>query len=152
RIVTVIDEHEPRPRLDQATGQQAALANFGAPVALADAVRLRRQVERPADGRRQEHLERPAVLPAERLARAGLVGDPQRGVEALSQRTPLAQARRVEAGLQAQALLVELVLAGLLDAGREVLVARPAAGAKRGIASPQPAAHEHVDRRRPGPG
>jgi hypothetical protein len=64
-----VDADQRHARLDQPPGQETALAEAGAAVALADAGRLAAEVERLAGGRRRDQVER---LPPVRVAPAAL--------------------------------------------------------------------------------
>src|SRR5581483_3602074 len=100
--------------------------------------------ERLADRRSQQHVEGPLVLPADRLRHPGLLQPPEASVQLLPERAASFQAAGIDVGGQPEGLLVELLLAGLLDLGREVLVPGLAAGAERVVLPAEPAADEQV--------
>ena len=109
-IVAVIDHDERAPGLDQPPRQQAAPADLGAAVALADAVGSRPRSNARADGRRQQHVEG-AADSASATRRRPAFGVAQAAVELLAQRPAVREPRR-RPGLAGRfsALLVELLL------------------------------------------
>src|SRR5262249_61607012 len=105
------------------------------------------QVERTANSRREQHLERSPIAKCLLIGPSG-VPLAKGHVELLAQATTLGESHGVQPRRRPERLLVELLFVGFLDLCRKVGVSRLAASAERIVRTAEPAAGEFVGRRR----